>query len=102
VTDSPLRDFFLNPGTARQREYEALRCVFVEGLSQKEAAERFHLSYQALRQVVHAFRRAVAAGAPPFSTGPGEAGLPAARPAARRGPTPPARAKARKRPTLPR
>jgi predicted DNA-binding protein (UPF0251 family) len=70
-----LRDFFLKPATTRQREYEALRPVFVEGLSQKEAAERFNLSYAAFRQLVHSFRQAIATGAPPFSTDPVEADL---------------------------
>ena len=39
-------------------QYEALRAVFVEGLSQKDAALRFGYTYGALRQLVLEFRSA--------------------------------------------
>jgi len=72
---SAQRDYFLRPSCPGQRQYEALRAVFVEGLSQKDAAERFGYSYGALRQLVLEFRSAFSGGAaegggsaPPFST----------------------------------
>ncbi len=68
MDDPALRDFFVKPSCPSQRQYEALRAVFVEGLSQKEAAGRFGYSYGAFRQLVMGFRSAMAAGnAPPFS-----------------------------------
>jgi hypothetical protein len=68
MDDPPLRDFFVKPSCPRQRQYEALRAVFVDGLSQKEAAGRFGYSYGAFRQLVLEFRSERAAGnAPPFS-----------------------------------
>src|SRR5215207_4291719 len=69
MDDTPLVRFFLEPPSARQRQYEALRAVFVEGLSQKAAADRFGHSYDAFRQLVHEFRLSFPGGdAPPFST----------------------------------
>ena len=71
----PCRQFFLDPSCASQRQYEALRCVFVEGCSQKDAAERFGYSYDAFRQLVHQFRSACLEGnAPPFSAANAVAG----------------------------
>lgn len=71
MDDARLVRFFLEPSSARQRQYEALRAVFVEGLSQKAAAERFGYSYDALRQLVHEFRLSFSDGpVPPFSTDP--------------------------------
>jgi hypothetical protein len=101
VDNSPLRDSFLNPATARQRQDEALRSVFVDGLAQQEAAQRFHLSYQAFRQLVHSFRQALATGAPPFSTDPVEADPPRGRHPAPRKPAPPGQPKQPKPPTWP-
>jgi transposase len=65
MTDDPARDFFARPSCPAQRQYEALRCVFLDGLSQKEAAQRFGYSYAAFRQLVHHFRRDCQAGSPP-------------------------------------
>ena len=74
----PLR-FFREPSSPRQRQYEALRAVFVDGLSQKDAAERFGYSYDAFRQLVHEFRQSFHGGqTPPFSSGPARAGHPTA------------------------
>jgi transposase len=64
--DDPLpQRFFREPACAQQRRYEALRAVFVEGLSQKEAARRFGYSHGGFRLLVQQFRAACAAGAPP-------------------------------------
>jgi hypothetical protein len=65
MDDTPCRRFFREPSGPLQRQYEALRAVFLDGLPQKEAAERFGYSYDAFRQLVHQFRHGCAAGAPP-------------------------------------
>jgi hypothetical protein len=65
MDNSSLRDFFLKPSTPAQRQYEALRAVFIDGLSQKEAAERFQYSYGAFRVLVHQVRASLNAGQPP-------------------------------------
>lgn len=48
---------FLQPKNANQRQYEALRAYFVEGLSCKQVAERFGYSPGSLRGLVHQFRQ---------------------------------------------
>jgi len=65
MDDTLCRRFFREPSGPLQRQYEALRAVFLGGLSQKEAAERFGYSHGAFRQLVHQFRHGCAAGAPP-------------------------------------
>ena len=51
------RRFFQAPATPRQRQYEALRAFFLEGLASAEAARRFGYSTGAFRVLCHAFRR---------------------------------------------
>ncbi len=51
------RGFFLEPRSARQRQYEALRRYFVDGVSSKEAARAFGYSEGAFRVLCHQFRR---------------------------------------------
>jgi transposase len=51
------RRFFLEPASARQRQYEALRAYFVDELPSAEAARRFGYSAGAFRVLCHAFRR---------------------------------------------
>ena len=51
------RRFFAEPATPRQRQYEALRAFYLEGLTSAHAAERFGYSPGALRVLCHAFRR---------------------------------------------
>ena len=65
MAEDPVRDFFRRPSCVAQRQYEALRCVFLDGCSQKQAAQRFGYSYAAFRQLVHNFRRSCRAGEPP-------------------------------------
>lgn len=101
MNDSTFRNFFLQPVSPRQRQYEALRCVFVDGLAQQQAAARFGYDYDGFRQLVHSFRQAFADGAPPFSIGPVRAAPKGRRrasttmpprpagPSSQRGPTPP-------------
>jgi hypothetical protein len=77
MDDSLPRRFFLQPACPQQRQYEALRAVFVDGLSQKEAAHRYQYSHGALRVMARKFRAACAAGAPPpFSPRPATDGRP--------------------------
>jgi len=54
--ESTCRQFFLNPNQSDHRRYEALRAVFVEGCSQKEAATTFGYTYGSMRQLVNDFR----------------------------------------------
>ena len=51
------RQFFAEPATPRQRQYEALRAYFVERLASAEAARRFGYSPGAFRVLCHTFRR---------------------------------------------
>src|SRR5438046_2647531 len=57
MDDTSCRRFFLEPSGPLQRQYEALRAVFIDGLSQKEVADRFGYSYDAFRQLIHQFRQ---------------------------------------------
>jgi|KBSSwiS6_1023812.scaffolds.fasta_scaffold104439_1 transposase len=76
MSDDPCRDFFLQPSCPAQRQYEALRCVFLDGCQQKEVAQRFGYDYDAFRQLVRQFRSACSAGTPPpFSSPNAGAGL---------------------------
>jgi transposase len=51
------RRFFKEPATARQRQYEALRAFYLEGLASAEVARRFGYSPGAFRVLCHDFRR---------------------------------------------
>src|SRR5258705_8047420 len=51
------RRFFAEPATLRQRQYEALRAFYLEGLTSAHAAARFGYSPGAFRVLCHAFRR---------------------------------------------
>lgn len=67
MDDPSARDFFLVPSSPCQRQYEALRSVFIDGLSQKDAAARFGYSYGAFRLLVLQFRNQLRQGLPtPF------------------------------------
>ena len=52
-----LQRFFLEPQSTAHRQYEALRAFIVEGLSGREAAERFGYTEGSFRLLVHGFRR---------------------------------------------
>jgi hypothetical protein len=77
MDEDPCRRFFAQPACPAQRQYEALRAVFLEGLSQKEAASRLGYSYDALRQLVHDFRQGCLLGTPPPFSPQGRAAGPA-------------------------
>jgi hypothetical protein len=56
VTPSPEAQFFLSPETPLHRQYEALRCFFVERAPSKEVARRFAYTAGAFRVLCHQFR----------------------------------------------
>jgi hypothetical protein len=56
LTDSQAAQFFRQPDTASQRQYEALRAYFVEQLPSREVATRFGYSPGAFRVLCHQFR----------------------------------------------
>ena len=49
--------FFLEPSSAAQRQYEALRAYFVGELSTEEVAKRFGYTNGSIRVLCHHFRR---------------------------------------------
>ena len=49
--------FFLEPGSAAHRQYEALRAYFVDRLSTAEVSERFSYTPGSFRVMCHHFRR---------------------------------------------
>jgi hypothetical protein len=51
------RSFFEQPSSARQRQYEALRAFFLEGLASAEVARRFGYTPAAFRMLCYDFRR---------------------------------------------
>lgn len=51
------RRFFAKPATTRQRQYEALRAFYTDGLASAECARRFGYSPGAFRVLCHDFRR---------------------------------------------
>src|SRR5215831_11345889 len=51
------RRFFERPATPSQRQYEALRAYFIEGLASPEVARRFGYTPAAFRMLCYEFRR---------------------------------------------
>jgi hypothetical protein len=56
ITRSPETKFFLFPESPLQRQYEALRCFFIEQLPSTDVARRFNYSPGAFRVLCHQFR----------------------------------------------
>ena len=54
---SEIRRFFLEPATAKQRQYEALRAYFIEERAAADVASRFGYSVSAFHVLCHHFRR---------------------------------------------
>jgi transposase len=52
----PPKDYFLQPSSVPQRQYEALRAFFVEGYSASQAAQRFHYSLSAFYSLIRDFK----------------------------------------------
>jgi transposase len=65
MDDPRCRAFFAQPQHPYQRQYEALRAVFVEGHPQTAVAKTFGYSYASLRQLVHQFRQQYRDDQPP-------------------------------------
>jgi hypothetical protein len=65
MDDTPCYRFFQEPSCTSQRQYEALRAVFIDRCRQKDVAERFGYDYAAFRQLVGQFRGRCATGQPP-------------------------------------
>jgi hypothetical protein len=56
ITHSPEAEFFLSPESPLQRQYEALRCFFIEQRPSAQVARRFNYSPGAFRVLCHQFR----------------------------------------------
>jgi len=56
LTDVEASRFFAAPESARQRQYEALRCFFLDQLPSAEVARRFGYSPGSFRVLCHQFR----------------------------------------------
>jgi transposase len=50
------RKYFLEPANSKQRQYEALRAYYLEGLSSQEAAQAFGYTSNSFRVLCHQFR----------------------------------------------
>jgi len=73
LTERQATRFFLGPDTPAQRQYEALRAYFVEGLPSTQVAQRFGYTPGAFRVLCHQFRHEPATRAaffPPRLHGP--------------------------------
>jgi hypothetical protein len=66
MDDTPCLDFFCRPARTPQRQYEALRAVFVEHQPLAAVAARFGYRYGSLRNLVGDFRARCQAGRPPL------------------------------------
>ena len=56
------KDFFLNPGSVPQKQYEALRAYYVENRSAKEVAEDFGYKHRGFTSIVLNFNKKLAEG----------------------------------------
>jgi hypothetical protein len=76
MDDTRCRRFFLDADSATyQRQYEALRAIFVDGLPQNDVAENYGYTHGSMRQLVHWFRTAMRSdSAPPFFKSPRSVG----------------------------
>ena len=54
---TPETRFFLEPASPAQRQYEALRAYFVEGVSSADVSQRFGYTRGSFRVLCHHFRR---------------------------------------------
>jgi hypothetical protein len=62
--------FFLEPISPAQRQYEALRAYFIDGVSTQEAAQRFGYTPGSFRVLCHHFRREKPDWFPDLKRGP--------------------------------
>ena len=61
-----LEKYFNFPVSASQRHYEALRAIFIDGLSTKEAAKRANFSYGSLKNLRSEAEQLIKEGRDPF------------------------------------
>ena len=59
MDDTAYQQFFTQPAQTYQRQYEALRAIFVDGHKQTNIAEQFGYTHGAMRQLVFRFRQFV-------------------------------------------
>src|ERR1700678_1731165 len=57
ITDSDIKQAFLEPSNITHRRYEALRVYFVEGVPSAEAAKRFGYTTGSFGVMCHDFRQ---------------------------------------------
>jgi hypothetical protein len=76
MDDTRCRRYVLDADSATyQRQYEALRAIFVDGLAQNDVAEKYGYTHGSMRQLVHGFRTGMRSGSlPPFFKTPRSAG----------------------------
>jgi transposase len=55
-------DFFLKPATISQKQYEALRMYFVEGVPAKVVAEKFGYTHRGFTTIVTQFNKKIKSG----------------------------------------
>ncbi len=60
------KEFFMQPVTSAQRQYEALKAFYSEGLSAKEASEKFGFSPGYFKKLRFEFSRKLKCGENPF------------------------------------
>ena len=63
-------DFFLNPKTARQRQYDALRDYYINNLSQREASTKHEYTLSTFQTLVRDFKNCKIIFFPPVKKGP--------------------------------
>jgi len=51
------KDFFLNPGSIAQKQYEALRMYYVEGKSAKQVAQKFGYRHRGFTTIITEFNK---------------------------------------------
>jgi len=56
------KDFFLKPNHIPQKQYEALRCYFVDGLSAHIVAEKFGYTYRGFTTLITSFNKELNSG----------------------------------------
>ena len=70
MTDFAPLDFFRNPKTARQKQYDALRDYYLNKLAQKEAAEKHGYTIYTFQTIVRDFKNQKIIFFPPIKKGP--------------------------------
>lgn len=63
-------DFFMQPQTARQRQYDALREYYLSDLTQKEIAVKYEYAYSTFQTLVRDFKQGEILFFPPVKKGP--------------------------------